>query len=219
MIRVLLESVVDLLGGYVHVGSFQRNHDKGNVALEFEHAFEGCWVKEDIELCCGSGVSSCNCSTHHHNFLDLGLELRISQQEDAEVSEAASVGPNNLILVVDDLFIDMLKPILHDRLFRRLLNLNSSQAIAAMHVISKLHVPVNQLIRPSKHRNLFLANMVEHIQCIPCGVLQRGISSRSRHSNEIQPFRMRCVEDGKNIIQARVAIQPHIDLRCLHRYK
>lgn len=117
MVRVLLESVVDLLGGYVHVGSFQRNHDEGNVALEFEHAFEGCWVKEDIELCCWSGVSSSNCSTHHHNFLDLGLELGISQQEDAEVSEAASVGPNNLILVVDYLFIDMLKPILHDRLF------------------------------------------------------------------------------------------------------
>lgn len=117
MVRVLLESVVNLLGGYVHVGSFQRNHDERNVAFEFEHAFEGCWVKENIEFCCWSGVSSSNCSAHHHDFLYLGFELRISQQEDAEVSEATSVGPNNLILVVDDLFIDMLKPILHDRLF------------------------------------------------------------------------------------------------------
>ena len=33
MVRVLLEPVIDLLGGYVHVGSFQRNHDQWYVSL------------------------------------------------------------------------------------------------------------------------------------------------------------------------------------------
>lgn len=33
MVRVLLEPIIDLLGGNVHVGSFQRNHDERNVSL------------------------------------------------------------------------------------------------------------------------------------------------------------------------------------------
>ena len=188
MIRILLEPIVDLLGGDVHVRCFQRNHDERNVSLELEHAFEGCWVKENIELGRRSGISAGDSSAHHHYFLDLGLELRVSQQEDAKVSEAASVGPDNLILVADDLFIDMLKPILHDRLFRRLLYLHSCQAVASMHVICKLHIPVDQLVRASKDRNLLLTNMVKHVQCVPCGVLQRGVSSRSGHSDKIEPI-------------------------------
>jgi hypothetical protein len=73
MVAVLLEFIVDLLPSDVDVGCLERNEHQGDIALQFEGVLESGGIEEDVELSGRGDVADMDCSSHGHDFLQLGF--------------------------------------------------------------------------------------------------------------------------------------------------
>ena len=92
--------------------------------------------------------------------------------------------------------------------FGRNWQFNTSEPVTSMNMFSQVHYTLNELIRPSKDRNITPANIVEHIECILSCIFKVSVPRRGRDSKEMNPRIMSCIDESKGVVKTRVTIQP-----------
>lgn len=130
------KAFINICSCNIHVSSLKRNHDKWNFSFQLKHILEGTWIEENVELGSWSYVSLVDSSSHNDDFLQFGLKQWISEKEYANIGQTSSIGPNNLSFLFHNLLIGLMQTVFSDGFNRRLLKMNPSKAILAMHIFS-----------------------------------------------------------------------------------
>lgn len=86
-----------------------------------------------------------------------------------------------------------------------------------MHVFCQFHLSFDEDVGAHEDGDVFPADVVEDIEGILGGVLEVGVAGRSGDAEEVDISGVGCIDDGKSVIEAWVAVQPdRLHLLFLH---
>lgn len=75
-----------------------------------------------------------------------------------------------------------------------------TQSVRAMYVFRQFHLSLNKIVGTRKYRHIISADVVQNIQCILSGILQRSVSGRSGNTKQKEGRVMSCIYYRKGVI-------------------
>ena len=84
--------------------------------------------------------------------------------------------------------------------------LDTAQAVIAMHMLSQDHFTFDKLVGAGNDRHFTPADVVEYIEGILGGILEVSVAGRGGDSKEMHARVMCCVNESKSVVKTGITI-------------